>query len=96
MGYIIYNIKTTRILLGRNGRSVWQTETAAKAGRTRILGSNPQLGTAGDYAIITIRDYYADVEGKETVKNLMTGKDVVQSVNTPHSCDPSCETFWSM
>lgn len=30
------------------------------------------------------------------VKNLMTGKDVEIASNTPLSCDPSSETYWSM
>lgn len=31
-----------------------------------------------------------------TVKNLMTGKDIVIDYNTPRSCDPSSELYWSM
>lgn len=30
------------------------------------------------------------------VKNLMTGEMVEIPYNTPHSCDPSTETYWSM
>lgn len=32
----------------------------------------------------------------KTVKNLMSGKDVQIPVNTPRSCDPSTELYWSM
>ena len=32
----------------------------------------------------------------KTVKNLMTGKDIQIASDTPHCCDPSSETFWSM
>ena len=32
----------------------------------------------------------------KTVKNLMTGKDVVIAWDTPRSCDPSTELYWSM
>ena len=38
----------------------------------------------------------AKIEKTTTVKNLMSGKDVVQSVNTPHCCDVSSETYWAM
>jgi len=31
-----------------------------------------------------------------TVKNLMSGKDVVIAKDTPHCCNPSSETYWSM
>lgn len=30
------------------------------------------------------------------VKNLMTGQDVEIAADTPHCCDPSTETYWSM
>ena len=32
----------------------------------------------------------------KTVKNLMTGADVVIAYDTPRSCDPSSELYWSM
>ena len=38
-------------------------------------------------------DQYDEVE---EVVNLMSGKTVVQSVNTPWCCNVSSETYWSM
>ena len=32
----------------------------------------------------------------KTVKNLMSGKDVEIAYDTPRSCDPSSELYWSM
>ena len=32
----------------------------------------------------------------KTVKNLMTGKEVQIAHDTPRSCDPSTELYWSM
>ena len=32
----------------------------------------------------------------KTVRNLMSGKDVQISHDTPRSCDPSSELYWSM
>jgi hypothetical protein len=32
----------------------------------------------------------------KTVRNLMTGKSVEIDYNTPRSCDPSRELYWSM
>ena len=32
----------------------------------------------------------------KTVTNLMSGKEVQIAHNTPHCCDPSSETYWSM
>jgi len=32
----------------------------------------------------------------KTVKNLMTGENIEIAADTPHCCDPSSETYWSM
>ena len=32
----------------------------------------------------------------KTVKNLMTGNDIEIDYDTPHCCNPSTETYWSM
>jgi hypothetical protein len=32
----------------------------------------------------------------KTVRNLMTGQDVEIAYDTPRSCDPSSELYWSM
>ena len=32
----------------------------------------------------------------KTVRNLMTGKDIQIAHDTPRSCDPSSELYWSM
>ena len=36
------------------------------------------------------------VHTMKTVKNLMSGKDVQIAHDTPRSCDPSSELYWSM
>jgi hypothetical protein len=40
--------------------------------------------------------YHSVIEQRVTKRNLMTGKEFTQSVNTPRSCDPSSELYWSM
>jgi len=40
--------------------------------------------------------FHQHVEKTETKRNLITGKEFTQSVNTPRCCDPSTETYWSM
>ena len=32
----------------------------------------------------------------KTVRNLMSGKEIQIPVDTPRSCDPSTELYWSM
>lgn len=34
--------------------------------------------------------------GMKTVKNLMTGQDIQIPADTPWSCNPASETYWSM
>lgn len=43
-------------------------------------------------------DGYMKSYGKMTkkVRNLMSGKEVEININTPRSCDPSSELYWSM
>ena len=36
------------------------------------------------------------VETTRKVKNLMTGAEIEIDHDTPHCCDPSSETYWSM
>lgn len=97
MTYILFNPITTKIVrIMRNG--YWQdakyaTRAAAQAGATRLF----KAGKLADdsYAILEASDF-AKIEKTEIVQNLMTGKDVVQSVNTPLCCDVSSNTYWSM
>jgi hypothetical protein len=50
---------------------------------------------AEDYAVLPY-DEFSKIEKTEVVTNMMSGKPVVQSVNTPNCCDVSSETYWSM
>lgn len=40
--------------------------------------------------------FHMFIEKRVTKRNLMTGAEFTQTVNTPLSCDPSSETYWSM
>lgn len=40
--------------------------------------------------------FYLGQTTMKTVTNMMTGKDMEIPVGTPHCCDPSTETYWSM
>ena len=94
--FTVYHKETTRILAaGPFEQQHWKTAGAAKAHLTRMAKADGALNTA-DYAIAPTREFWDSIEKKEVVKNLLSGKDVVQSVNTPACCDPSCETYWSM
>ena len=40
--------------------------------------------------------FYLGQTTMKTVTNLMTGKEIEIAENTPRSCDPSSELYWSM
>lgn len=91
--YIIYEVETTQILGKRYG---YKTERAAKAGITKLVGTNDRSVVEGVVAIADYADFFQNIEKQETRINLMSGKPFKQPVNTPLSCDPSSETYWSM
>jgi hypothetical protein len=101
MSYIVYNKATTKILKKKNGMNAYGSEAAAKAGLTRSatcygIRHPAYIRNKDDYAIAEAKHFYEHIEKKETVINLMSGKPVIQSVNTPLCCDVSSETYWSM
>ncbi len=93
MGYLIYNINSTLIFGGYD--NTFRSEAAAKGALTKAVNKN-KIADRSEYAIADVSHFYSDIEKKETKKNLMGGKDFEQGVNTPISCDPSSETYWSM
>lgn len=91
MRYVIFH-KDSTLLLGK--RDGYATERAAKAGMTRECGKH--LLDLAQYDVAEAKHFAQHIEKTKTVKNLISGKDVVIPVNTPHYCDPSCESYWSM
>lgn len=96
MTYLIYDKVSTKIVrIMRDGYwqdAKYETESAAKSGLTRLKKRGEYLP---DMVIDTVENFNK-VEKYEIVTNLMSGKPVRQRVNTPRSCDPSTELYWSM
>ncbi len=90
MGYVVYNIESTRLLDTRNHA----TMRRAKIARTRAAN----LGNinAADYSIASVNDFYGKIEKTVTRTNLLSGEEYQESVNTPSYCSPSSEAYWSM
>lgn len=86
MSFVIYHKQTTQML------KMFNKESAAKRSTTCM---NRNAGKVA-YAYADDQEYYKNIVGKRTVKNLMTGSDIVIDSNTPMCCDPSSETYWSM
>lgn len=97
--FVVYHKETTKFLrILRNG--YWQdarfeTESAAKACLTRQSKKDPKFN-GEEYAIADSKTFHEKIEKHETKKNMMSGKEFTQPVNTPSYCDPSCESYWSM
>jgi hypothetical protein len=97
--FIVYNLTTTR-RLDRHPRTRTKLESfatiaAARAALTRECNAKTGLRKE-DFGIAESHRFYKEIEKKEVVSNLMSGKPVTQGVNTPLCCDPSSETYWSM
>ena len=97
MSYVIYHKETTRYLKSHRGvktdKTYFASLAAAKSALTREVNNGAVKREDFD---ITDNINFPYIEKMETVKNLMTGKDVLQSVNTPRCCDVSSEQYWSM
>lgn len=86
MSFVVYHIKSTQLL------KIFNKESSAKRSTTC---ANRNAG-AEVYAYASEDFYNRRIVYKKTVKNLISGKDVVIDSNTPNYCDPSSETYWSM
>ncbi len=76
---------------GPNKSRSYKTRGAAQATRTRQC--RKAGWTAGDLSIVDIKEYKPRMV---TRKNLMSGIEFQEDVNTPYFCSPSSETYWSM
>jgi hypothetical protein len=102
MGYVVYEKASTRTIDGLNGgpkKSYFTTKAAAAGARTRFLKAQV-LYTADDILVEEVNKFRNEIEKTITVYSLMDTKvpktPIVISVNTPWSCRPDSETYWSM
>ena len=76
---------------GSNRTRSYKTYASARATRTRLC--NKAGYSAGDLSIVDTKTYQPRMV---TRKNLMSGIEYQEDVNTPLCCSPASETFWSM
>jgi hypothetical protein len=81
MKYVVYHTKTLRPV-----KSYYYWKSAAK--RLAKLGAG--------HSVTDIATFMALPVPTRTVRSLMTGAEIEIPVDTPHCCDPSTETYWSM
>jgi len=98
MSFRAYHVDTTRYLCNHPGvktdKEIFATAAAARAAITRE--HNRGAIHAASFAVAESSVFHSTIEKTTTVTNLMSGKPVVQSVNTPRACDPSSELYWAM
>ena len=96
--WYVYDKHTTVI------QRTFKTSKAAKAWITRkqneylrkdaAFVSNE--GPLFDWGYADAKWFHDYIEKRVVKKNLMSGQEFSQPVNTPRSCDPSTELYWSM
>jgi hypothetical protein len=87
MIYVIYHIDTTLAIKHLN--------TFESGAKRSVTCMNRNAGSI-QYAYASLEDYETKVVTTKKVKSLMTGEEIEIPSNTPRSCDPSSELFWSM
>jgi len=91
MFYIVSRGTGLIVTDGPNRTRAYKTFGAARATRTRLCRKAGY--TADQLSIIDTKHYKPRMV---TRKNLMTGAEFEEDVNTPNCCSPASETFWSM
>jgi len=82
-------------------RQYYKTMSAAKAGLTWIKKAESLLPTDPNYAdfryaIAEAEYFHSTIEKTRTRKNMMSGLDFTETVNTPGYMSPASESYWSM
>lgn len=93
MAYVVVNRKTRTAISRTNGMVAYETEAAARAGRTRLLASGR---FPDDLEVMGFEAYHRQIPQVE-VTNLMSGDKVtIRADQLGGPCDPSTERYWSM
>ena len=104
--YYIYDQSTTKIL-SREGKryhqpAAYKTMGAAQAALTRMQkkyvqrNADAAQGPLFTAAIAEAEYYKKNIERFVTKKNMMSGEEYTESVNTPNYMSPASEAYWSM
>ena len=106
MAFYVYEIETTRIVqrpskYARCTENCFQTFGAAKGYLTRWAKGSTRSTNFDEFdpkkfAIAECCFFREHIEKKVTRKNMMSGKEYQEPLNTPSYCSPSSEAYWSM
>ena len=92
MPYYLVSQSTGRIVTdGQRPSGIYKTMAAAKAARTRL--ADKQKASWSDLIVTAVESYQPRMVERV---NIMTGQKYMEDVNTPRSCSPASELYWSM
>ena len=100
--YIMGKVNTRTGEVRPDHRQSYKTMAAAKAALTRMSKRYRAdlLESVNDpvfrYAIAEADYFHKSIEKSRTTSNMMSGKPMVEPVNTPNYMSPSSEAYWSM
>ena len=100
--YIMGKVKTRTGEVRPDHRQSYKTMAAAKAALTRMSKRYRAdlLETVNDpvfrYGIAEADYFHKSIEKSRKTSNMMSGKPMVEPVNTPNYMSPSSEAYWSM
>lgn len=96
--FIVYEKASTRRIDGLNGgpknTTSYETMRAARAARTRFLKAQQVYGP-DDILIAPGFEFYSVIEKEVEGRSALDGAPVKVKVNTPYSCDPRFEKYWT-
>jgi hypothetical protein len=95
MTYVVYHINSTQRIKNFKSESGAKRSTTCM-NRNAANSKYASLDGISPYAYTDLENYEKNVVYKKKVINLMSGKEIEIDSNTPHCCDPSTETYWSM
>ena len=100
--YIMGKMNTRTGEVRPDHRQSYKTMAAAKAALTRMskLYRADLLESVNDpmfrYGIAEAAYFHKSIEKSRKTSNMMSGKPIVEPVNTPNYMSPSSEAYWSM
>ena len=100
--YIMGKMNTRTGEVRPDHRQSYKTMPAAKAALTRMSKRYRAdlLDSVNDpvfrYGIAEADYFHKSIEKSRTTSNMMSGKPMVEPVNTPNYMSPSSEAYWSM
>jgi hypothetical protein len=90
MIYVVYNVETSARIKNKGGTEYFDSKRGATRCKNDAMKNPKNEGKT--FEVTDADNYIKNVEQTREVTNLMTGKKVLESVNTP--CSVGSESYW--